>query len=70
MCGVSGRRGITWSSCANTKPLNKAFGALDEEGRQALEGDLLSLVEDFHTSVSSSERLHADYLETVATTSL
>ena len=31
-------------------PLNKAFGALDEDGQSALEGDLISLVERHNRS--------------------
>ncbi len=50
-------------------PLNKAFGALDEEGRQALEGDLISLVENYNRADDGTAIWPADYLETVATRS-
>ena len=48
-------------------PLAKAFGALDEEGRNALEGDLISLAESYNHSDDGTALLHADYLEIVAT---
>jgi SAM-dependent methyltransferase len=47
-------------------PLNKAFGALDEEGQNALEGDLISLAERYDRSENGTAVLHADYLEVVA----
>jgi SAM-dependent methyltransferase len=48
-------------------PLNKAFGALDEEGQNALESDLISLAESYNRSDDGTAVLHADYLEIVAT---
>jgi len=48
-------------------PLNKAFGALDEEGQNALESDLISLAESYNHSDDGTAALHADYLEIVAT---
>lgn len=48
-------------------PLNKAFGALDEEGQNGLEGDLISLAERYNHSENAKAVLHADYLEVVAT---
>ena len=48
-------------------PLNKAFGALDEAGQEALEGDLISLAERYDRSEDETAVLHADYLEVVAT---
>ena len=47
-------------------PLNKAFGALDEEGRNALEGDLISLAESYNCWKNGTAVLHADYLEVIA----
>jgi SAM-dependent methyltransferase len=48
-------------------PLNKAFGALDEEDQNGLEGDLISLAERYNHSENAKAVLHADYLEVVAT---
>jgi SAM-dependent methyltransferase len=48
-------------------PLNKAFGALDEEGQDALEQDLISLAERYNRSEDGTAVLAADYLEVVAT---
>jgi SAM-dependent methyltransferase len=48
-------------------PLNKAFGALDEEGQNALEQDLTSLAERYNHSENGTAILHCDYLEVVAT---
>ena len=48
-------------------PLNKAFGALDEDGQRALEGDLISLVERHNRSENGTAVWPADYLEVVAT---
>ncbi len=48
-------------------PLNKAFGTLDEEQQEALEGDLISLAERYDRSEDETSVLHADYLEVVAT---
>ena len=48
-------------------PLNKAFGALDEEEQKALEEDLISLVERSDRSGDGTAVWSADYLEVVAT---
>ena len=48
-------------------PLSKAFGALDEDGQRALEGDLISLVERHNRSENGTAVWPADYLEVVAT---
>ncbi|MGH3146480.1 MAG: methyltransferase domain-containing protein [Rubrobacter sp.] len=48
-------------------PLNKAFGTLDEEGKKALEEDLISLVERHNRSENGTAVWPADYLEVVAT---
>ena len=48
-------------------PLNKAFGALEEEGQKALEEDLISLVERHDRSDDGTAVWGADYLEVVAT---
>jgi SAM-dependent methyltransferase len=48
-------------------PLNKAFGALDEEGQNGLEQDLISLAERYNHSEGGTAVLHCDYLEAVAT---
>jgi len=48
-------------------PMNKAFGALEEEGQNALEQDLISLAERYDHSEDGTAVLHADYLEVVAT---
>jgi SAM-dependent methyltransferase len=48
-------------------PLNKAFGALDEEGQNGLEQDLISLAERYNHSENGTAILHCDYLEVVAT---
>ena len=48
-------------------PLNKAFGALDQGGQRALEGDLISLVERHNRSENGTAVWPADYLEVVAT---
>jgi SAM-dependent methyltransferase len=48
-------------------PMNKAFGALDEEGQNALEQDLISLAERYDHSDDETTVLHSDYLEVVAT---
>jgi hypothetical protein len=48
-------------------PLNKAFEALEEEGREALEGDLISLAERYNRAENGTAVLAADYLEVVAT---
>jgi SAM-dependent methyltransferase len=48
-------------------PMNKAFGALDEEGQNALERDLITLAERYDRSEDGTTVLHSDYLEVVAT---
>jgi len=48
-------------------PLNKAFGALDEEQQEAFEGDLISLVERYNRSGDETMVVPSDYLEVVAT---
>jgi SAM-dependent methyltransferase len=48
-------------------PLNKAFGALDEVGQDALEQDLISLAERYNSAENGTAVLNADYLEVVAT---
>jgi hypothetical protein len=48
-------------------PLNKAFGALDEEGQKTLEEDLISLVERSDRSGDGTAVWSADYLDVVAT---
>ena len=48
-------------------PLNKAFGALEEEGQRALDEDLISLVESYNRSDDGTAVWGADYLEVVAT---
>jgi SAM-dependent methyltransferase len=48
-------------------PLHKAFGALDEDGQNGLEQDLISLAERYNHSENGTAVLHADYLEVVAT---
>jgi SAM-dependent methyltransferase len=48
-------------------PLNKAFGALDEEGQGGLEGELISLAGRYNRAENGTAVLHADYLEIVAT---
>ena len=68
MCGAFLLAATTWSSCAaTTARLNKAFGALEEEGQNALEQDLISLAERYDRSEDGTVVLHADYLEVVAT---
>jgi SAM-dependent methyltransferase len=47
-------------------PLHKAFEALDEGGQQALEEDLISLVENYNRSGNGTAVWPADYLEVVA----
>jgi hypothetical protein len=46
-------------------PLNKAFGALNDEGQKALEEDLISLVEHYNRSENGTAVWPADYLEVV-----
>jgi SAM-dependent methyltransferase len=48
-------------------PVHKAFGALDAAGKQALEGDLLALLERSNTAGAASLVVPAEYLEVVIT---
>jgi SAM-dependent methyltransferase len=48
-------------------PTNKAFGALDAGGQQALEKDILALLDRFNIAGSSSLVVPAEYLEAVIT---
>jgi SAM-dependent methyltransferase len=48
-------------------PTLKAFAALDEGGRAALERDLLALAEESNTSTTGTSRIPSEYLEVVAT---
>jgi ubiquinone/menaquinone biosynthesis C-methylase UbiE len=48
-------------------PLSKAFEALDEEGQQSLQRDLIELVERYNRSGDETAVWPADYLEVVAT---
>jgi SAM-dependent methyltransferase len=48
-------------------PLSKAFEALDEQGQEALEEDLISLVEHYNRSDDGTAVWPADFLEVVAT---
>jgi SAM-dependent methyltransferase len=47
-------------------PVLKAFGAVDEATRPALERDLLALAEEFNTSTTGTLRIPSEYLEVVA----
>ncbi len=46
-------------------PVHKAFLALDEAGRRALEADLLATIERFDTAADGSMRVPAEYVEVV-----
>jgi SAM-dependent methyltransferase len=48
-------------------PVHKTFGALDDAGKQALEGDLLALLERSNTAGAASLVVPAEYLEVVIT---
>ena len=48
-------------------PLQKAFDTLDEAGQEALEEDLISVVEHYNCSGDATAVWPADYLEVVAT---
>lgn len=48
-------------------PLGKAFEALEEEGQNALEYDLISVVKRYNHSDDGTAVWSADYLEVVAT---
>jgi len=47
-------------------PMSKTFKALDEKGRELLEGDLTELVERFNRSGDERTVFLSDYLEVVA----
>ncbi len=47
-------------------PMNKAFEALDPDGREALESDLRELIADWNVSGDETAVLPSDYLEVVA----
>jgi ubiquinone/menaquinone biosynthesis C-methylase UbiE len=47
-------------------PMYKSFEALDEEGRESLEGDLIELVERFNRSGDETAVFPSDYLKVVA----
>jgi ubiquinone/menaquinone biosynthesis C-methylase UbiE len=47
-------------------PVLKAFAAVDEATRPALERDLLALAEEFNTSTTGTLRIPSEYLEVVA----
>ncbi len=46
-------------------PVHKAFQALDADGQQALENDLLKLVGHFNTADDGSMRVPAEYLDVI-----
>ncbi|MFC0253633.1 class I SAM-dependent methyltransferase [Massilia consociata] len=46
-------------------PVHKAFGALDEAGRQALEQDLAAMLDRYNTAGDASLVVPAEYLEAV-----
>jgi SAM-dependent methyltransferase len=48
-------------------PLSKTFEALDEEGQESLERDLIELVERYNRSGDETAVWPGDYLEVVAT---
>ncbi len=48
-------------------PLHKAFQTLDEEGQEALEEGLISVVEHYNRSDDGTAVWPAEYLEVVAT---
>ncbi len=48
-------------------PIHKAFETLDEEGQDALEEDLIRLVEQYSRSGDGTAVWPGDYLEVVAT---
>jgi SAM-dependent methyltransferase len=73
----SRRRSFMWRSPSATHhvefmrgfygPLYKAFETLDEEGQEALEEDLISVVEHYNRSDDGTAVWPGDYLEVVAT---
>ena len=46
-------------------PIHKAFGALDEQGQQALERDLMATFEHFNTGKDGTMRVPSNYAEIV-----
>lgn len=48
-------------------PLFKAFAGLDDDGRAALERDLIALADSHNTSTNGTARIPSDYLEFVVT---
>jgi SAM-dependent methyltransferase len=48
-------------------PTLKAFGALDDAGRESLERDLLALADECNTSTTGALRIPSEYLEVVVT---
>jgi len=46
-------------------PLTKAFGALDPDGQQALEADIVAMLERFNVAGDASLVAPAEYLEAV-----
>ncbi len=46
-------------------PLNRAFGALDQDGQRALESDIVALLERFNVAGDASLVAPAEYLEAV-----
>jgi SAM-dependent methyltransferase len=48
-------------------PIAKAFDAVGEDGRQALEGDLLDLIDRFNRAEDGTMIVPTEYLETVIT---
>ena len=48
-------------------PVNRAFAALDEEGQKKLRGDLEDLWASHNEAPDGSTRVHAEYLQVVAT---
>jgi SAM-dependent methyltransferase len=51
----------------NYGPVHKAFGALDEPGRERLHDDLTALAREFDQEEGPSAAMPAEYLEVVAT---
>ena len=48
-------------------PTYKAFAALDDDGRAALERGLIALADSHNTSTSGTARVPSDYVEVIAT---
>ncbi|MGZ2259451.1 class I SAM-dependent methyltransferase [Roseobacter sp. A03A-229] len=49
-------------------PVHKAFAALDEAGQDALEADMLALIDRFNTAEDGSLRIPSAYLEVIIRT--